>query len=149
MDDGSKSRFIKETAYQLGFDFVGIAEAKFLKEDAVRLEKWLKNGHQGKMSYMANYFDKRVDPQELVEGAKSVISLEYNYHTKRQQKDKEASKISKYAFGEDYHYVIKSKLKQFEKLIEKKFGDIHLRYFVDSAPILDRAWARESGEKRD
>ncbi len=145
MDDGSKSRFVKETAYQLGFDFVGISEAKFLQNDAIRLEKWLKQGHHGKMSYMENYFDKRVDPRKLVKGAKSVVSLMYNYHTKRTQDDKTAPKLSKYALGDDYHYVIKAKLNHFEKAIKQTFGDIHLRYFVDSAPVLDRAWARESG----
>lgn len=145
MTNEEKSYFIKQTGYKLGFDFVGIAKAKFLEEDANRLESWLKKGHHGRMAYMENYFDKRVDPRKLVEGAKSVVSLMYNYHIDQRQKDPNAPKFSQYAYGQDYHYVIKSKLKHFEQLIKEKLGQVHLRYFVDSAPVLDRAWARESG----
>jgi len=136
---------IKSKAHELGFDFVGISKAKFLEEDAHRLDNWLKQKHNAKMQYMENYFEKRVDPRKLVDGAKSVISLLYNYHTTLRQKDPEAPKIAKYAFGKDYHFVIKSKLKRLEEFIRGQIGDVSLRYFVDSAPVLDRAWARESG----
>ena len=128
----------------MGFDFVGIAEAKFLEEDAIRLERWLKGQKQGKMAYMENHFDKRVDPRVLVPGAKSVVSLLYNYHTKSSQPD-HAPKLAKYAFGEDYHFVIKDKLHELMDRIQAKIGKVEGRAFVDSAPVLDRAWARESG----
>lgn len=141
----SNSQKIKEEAYRLGFDFVGISKAKRLDEDALRLEKWLEQSHNGKMSYMENHFEKRVDPRKLVEGSKSVISLLYNYHTKKRQKDKEAPLLAKYAYGEDYHHVIKAKLKQLFQFIQDDIGEVGGRSFVDSAPVLDRAWARESG----
>ncbi|MEX2379378.1 MAG: tRNA epoxyqueuosine(34) reductase QueG, partial [Vicingaceae bacterium] len=137
--------FIREEALKLGFDFVGFSEATFLAEDARRLEKWLEDDRNTKMAYMDNYFDKRTDPRKLVEGAKSVISLLYNYHTEDKQKDPEAPKLAKYAYGVDYHFVVKDKLKQLFQLIQENIGEVGGRYFVDSAPVLDRAWARESG----
>tara|TARA_R110002072_G_scaffold239619_1_gene397589 strand:- start:695 stop:1648 length:954 start_codon:yes stop_codon:yes gene_type:complete len=139
------SKLIKDRALSLGFDFVGFSKARKLDEDAKRLEKWLKEGRHGKMSYMENYFDKRTDPRLLVEGSKTVVSLLYNYHTKLQQTDSEAPKISKYAFGEDYHFVVKEKLKSLFEFVQQEIGAVEGRYFVDSAPVLDRAWARESG----
>src|SRR5688572_27373040 len=112
--DVKKNTFlIKEIASQLGFSFCGISKAEFLEEDAPRLEEWLKRGYQGKMSYLENYFDKRLDPTQLVPGAKSVISLIYNYYPEKDLATDSSLKIAKYAFGEDYHFVIKDKLKEF------------------------------------
>jgi len=128
----------------MGFDFVGIAAARKLEEDAHRLEYWLKQGRQGKMSYMERHFEKRIDPRVLVPGSKSVISLLYNYHTKARQTEG-APKLAKYAYGEDYHFVIKDKLHKLMFKIQEKVGKVEGRVFVDSAPVLDRAWARESG----
>lgn len=144
MNASEKSQLIKSLAYQLGFDFVGISKAERLEEDARRLEKWLNKNHQAEMSYMERHFDKRVDPRLLVPGTKSVVSLLYNYHTKANQKEG-APKLAKYAFGKDYHFVIKEKLDQLMKQIGQKIGEVEGRYFVDSAPVLDRAWARKSG----
>ncbi|MCC6371892.1 MAG: tRNA epoxyqueuosine(34) reductase QueG [Bacteroidia bacterium] len=138
------SRLIKSEAKKLGFDFCGISKADFLEEEAPRLEQWLKEGKHGQMQYMENYFDKRLDPRLLVPGAKSVISLLYNYYPQQQQKA-DAPKISKYAYGNDYHDVIKEKLKIFLDVLTKKIGSINGRAFVDSAPVLDKAWAKKSG----
>ena len=137
--------FIKSIATQLGFSFCGIAKAEFLKEEATRLEAWLKQGHQGKMSYLENYFDKRLDPSLLVPGAKSVVSLIYNYYPKSDINEGNDLKIAKYAFGEDYHFVIKEKLKEFMHRIQEEIGEVAGRAFVDSAPIMERAWAQRSG----
>jgi epoxyqueuosine reductase len=139
------SDLIKAEAKQLGFLFCGIAKAEFLEEEAPRLEQWLNNRMHGEMQYMENYFDKRLDPRLLVDGARSVISLALNYYTEHQQSDRQAPKISKYAYGEDYHQVIKQKLKQLLDTINKKIGDVHGRAFVDSAPVLDKAWAKKAG----
>ena len=136
--------FIKQTATGLGFDFCGIAKAQFLNEDARRLETWLQKGMHGNMLYMQNHFDLRVDPQKLVPGAKSVISLLLNYFPETTQHSN-APKISKYAFGQDYHEVIRKKLNDFLKIIKKATGDFNGRGFVDSAPVLERAWAQKSG----
>ncbi|HAO15639.1 MAG TPA: tRNA epoxyqueuosine(34) reductase QueG [Tenacibaculum sp.] len=136
--------FIKEQAKRLGFLSCGIAKAEFLEEEAPRVEKWLKKGYHGKMHYMENHFDKRLDPRLLVEGAKSVISLSYNYFPENQQKSKEY-KLSKYAYGQDYHYVIKDKLKELLQLINDEIGEVSGRCFVDSAPVLERSWAERSG----
>lgn len=136
--------FIKEQARRLGFLSCGIAKAEFLEEEAPRLEKWLKKGYHGQMHYMENHFDKRLDPRLLVEGAKSVISLSYNYFPENQQKSKEY-KLSKYAYGQDYHYVIKDKLKELLQLINDEIGEVSGRCFVDSAPVLERSWAERSG----
>jgi epoxyqueuosine reductase len=138
------SAFIKEKANQLGFDFCGIAKAEKLDEDAKRLEQWLQKGMQGTMYYMENYFDLRTDPQKLVPGAKSVITVLKNYFPSAEQ-NSHLPKIAKYAYGQDYHEVIKKSLKEFLRLIKENIGDIHGRGFVDSAPVLERSWAQKSG----
>lgn len=138
------TRLIKEEAKRLGFLSCGISKAEFLEEEAPRLERWLKNNMHGEMAYMENHFDKRLDPKKLVEGSKSVISLILNYFPGREQKE-DTYKISKYAYGKDYHHVIKSKLKELHNFIEEEIGDVHGRAFVDSAPVLDKAWAAKSG----
>lgn len=145
MTTGLYTQKIKQEAYRLGFDFVGISKARRLDQDAKRLEEWLGNKGNAKMAYMENHFEKRVDPRKLVEGARSVISLLYNYHTEEEQEDKTAPRIAKYAFGEDYHFVVKDKLKALFSFMEEEIGAVEGRFFVDSAPVLDRAWARESG----
>ncbi|MDC9723731.1 MAG: tRNA epoxyqueuosine(34) reductase QueG [Urechidicola sp.] len=138
------SQLIKSEAKRLGFTSCGIAKADFLEEEAPRLEQWLKNSYHGEMGYMANHFDKRLDPRLLVDGAKSVISLTYNYYPENQQKS-DSYKLAKYAYGEDYHFVIKSKLKDLYRFIQKEIGEIDGRVFVDSAPVMERAWAEKSG----
>jgi len=138
------SKLIKQEAKRLGFESCGISKADFLEEEASNLELWLKNGYHGKMQYMENYFDKRLDPRLLVEGAKSVISLSFNYFPNQTQ-NKDSYKIAKYAYGEDYHHVIKSKLKELTFFIQEQIGEVNGRAFVDSAPVLERAWAQKSG----
>jgi len=138
------TQFIKKTAQSLGFEHGGIARAMPLEEDARRLEQWLKKGYQGTMQYMENHFDLRVDPTKLVPGAKSVITLLQNYYPEARQKA-DTPGISKYAFGKDYHEVIRAKLKNFLQEIKVKIGDIQGRGFVDSAPVLERTWAQKSG----
>ncbi|MGY4384315.1 epoxyqueuosine reductase [Pedobacter sp. UYP24] len=139
------SKLIKDEAQRLGFMQCGIAKADFLEEEAPRLEQWLKNSYHGKMAYMENNFDKRLDPRLLVDGAKSVISLSLNYFPNEIQSDPDTPKISKYAYGNDYHLVIKDKLFQLLAFIEQEIGEVAGRAFVDSAPVLDRAWAKRSG----
>ncbi|MDF3078331.1 MAG: queG [Sphingobacteriaceae bacterium] len=139
------SQLIKAEAARLGFMFCGIAKAGFLEEEAPRLETWLKSGFHGEMQYMENHFDRRLDPTKLVDGAKSVISLALNYYTEEKQSDPLAPKISKYAYGTDYHFVIKDKLKQLLEIIRENIGDVEGRVFVDSAPVLDKAWAKKAG----
>ena len=139
------THLIKQEAYRLGFDFCGISKADFLEDEAPRLEQWLKNGMHGKMHYMENYFDKRLDPRQLVDGAKSVVSLLLNYYTDKKQEDVTAPKISMYALGKDYHDIIKNKLKELLNFINENIGEVNGRVFVDSAPVLDRAWAQKSG----
>jgi epoxyqueuosine reductase len=139
------SQIIKSEALKLGFLFCGISEAAFLEEEAPRLERWLNHGFHGQMGYMENHFDKRLDPRKLVDGAKSVISLGLNYYSDKVQADDEAPKISKYAYGVDYHYIIKDKLKLLLDIIQQKIGEVNGRAFVDSAPVLDKAWAKRSG----
>ncbi len=139
------TEFIKSEAQKLGFLSCGISKAGFLEKEAPLLETWLKNGSHGEMSYMENHFDKRLDPTKLVDGAKSVISLSLNYYTGQLQADPEAPKISRYAYGEDYHAVIKNKLKQLIEAIQENIGEVNGRAFVDSAPVLDKAWANKSG----
>ena len=136
---------IKTEAKRLGFLSCGISKAEFLEEEAPRLESWLHQNKHGKMHYMENHFDKRLNPTLLVEGSKSVISLTYNYYTDKLQQDPNAPKISKYAYGLDYHYVIKDKLNQLLEFIKEEIGDVHGRAFVDSAPIMEKAWAKKSG----
>jgi epoxyqueuosine reductase len=138
------TRFIKSCAASLGFTYCGIAKAEKLGEDAKRLETWLNKGFHGKMQYMENYFDLRTDPTKLVPGAKSVITLLINYFPHEQQKA-EIPKISKYAYGQDYHEVIREKLKQLLSMMKQEIGEINGRGFVDSAPVLERAWATRSG----
>ena len=135
---------IKQKAKELGFDYIGISKAEFLHEEAPRLEQWLKEGKHGKMTYMENYFDKRLNPKLLVDGAKTVISFLLNYYPNEVQHSS-APKISKYAYGNDYHEVIKNKLKLLINYINSEIGAINGRGFVDSAPVLDRAWAKKSG----
>lgn len=138
------THYIKTESKRLGFHFCGISKAEFLEEEAPRLEKWLKNNMHGQMHYMHNHFDKRLDPTKLVPGAKSVISLLYNYFPEKQQQQ-DSYKISKYAYGIDYHHVIKKKLKELVFVLQEKIGDFNARVFVDSAPVLDKAWAKKSG----
>ncbi len=153
--------FIKQKAIELGFDFCGISRADFLEEEAPRLENWLKNNMQGQMSYMANHFDKRLNPTLLVEGAKSVVSLLFNYFPVTdfakenlaenltpnlpENKEQKPLKISKYAYGEDYHFVVKERLKLLLEAIKQEIGEVEGRAFIDSAPVMDKAWAKKSG----
>lgn len=139
------TQIIKTEAKRLGFLSCGISKAEFLEEEAPRLEKWLNNNRHGEMQYMENHFDKRLDPTLLVLDSKSVISLLLNYFPSEGQKDPKAPKLSKYAYGTDYHFVIKDKLKQLLNFIHEEIGDVHGRAFVDSAPVLDKAWAAKSG----
>ncbi len=138
------TQLIKTEANRLGFLSCGISKADFLEEEAPRLETWLKQNMHGEMGYMENYFDKRLDPTKLVPGSKSVISLLLNYFPSEEQNE-ESYRISKYAYGRDYHFVIKDKLKQLLNHIQEEIGDVHGRAFVDSAPVLDKAWAAKSG----
>lgn len=140
----SYTDLIKSEASRLGFLSCGISKAEFLEEEAPRLENWLQKNMQGEMSYMENHFDKRLDPTKLVPGAKSVVSLLLNYFPSEEQ-NQDSYKISKYAYGTDYHFVIKDKLKQLLHFIEEEIGDVHGRAFVDSAPVLDKVWAAKSG----
>ncbi|WP_425235850.1 tRNA epoxyqueuosine(34) reductase QueG [Ulvibacterium sp.] len=141
---GRHTVLIKEEAERLGFLSCGISKAAFLEEEAPRLEKWLKSGMHGEMHYMENHFDKRLDPTKLVDGAKSVISLLLNYYPSESQIE-DTFKVSKYAYGMDYHLVIKEKLKNLLQFIQEEIGEVHGRAFVDSAPVLDKAWAAKSG----
>tara|TARA_R110000823_G_scaffold110175_1_gene229976 strand:- start:74 stop:1000 length:927 start_codon:yes stop_codon:yes gene_type:complete len=135
---------IKTEAKRLGFLSCGVSKSDFLEEEAPRLEKWLNNNMHGEMGYMENHFDKRLDPRLLVEGSKSVISLLLNYFPEETQVT-DTYKISKYAYGQDYHHIIKSKLKQLQEFITEEIGEVNGRAFVDSAPVLDKAWAAKSG----
>ena len=145
MNPAKNTELIKREIKRLGFDYCGISKADFLEEEAPRLENWLKNNMHGKMEYMQNHFDKRLDPRLLVPNSKSVISLLLNYFPEEKQKDETAPKISKYAFGMDYHFVIKEKLNALLEFIRENIGEIDGRAFVDSAPVLDKAWAKKSG----
>ncbi|MFM2226120.1 MAG: hypothetical protein RJA07_2322 [Bacteroidota bacterium] len=140
----SLTQFIKLEAQRLGFFWCGISKAEFLEEEAPRLESFLQKGFHGEMKYMENYFDKRLDPRKLMDGTKSVISFAFNYYAENVFENG-SSKISRYAYGEDYHEVIKEKLKELLHNIQQQYGKINGRCFVDSAPILDRAWAKKSG----
>ncbi|WP_345238027.1 tRNA epoxyqueuosine(34) reductase QueG [Hymenobacter saemangeumensis] len=140
------ANFVKRRAAELGFMACGISRAEFLEEEAPRLENWLHQGRHGQMRWMENHFDKRLDPRLLVDGAKSVISLLLNYYPpKEEQQPDDTLKISKYAYGRDYHFVIKDKLKTLLADMEAQIGAINGRCFVDSAPVLDKAWAKKSG----
>ena len=137
------TRLIKEKAEKFGFDGCGISQAAFLEEEAPRLENYLKNNYNGTMSFLENNIDKRLDPRLLVEGAKSVISLKYNYFP--QEKIPMAYNLAKYAYGEDYHDVVKSVLREMVSALLEEIGDFGFRIFVDSAPVMEKAWARKSG----
>ena len=155
------TRLIKQESKRLGFDFCGISKAEFLEEEAPRLEKWLKEEKHGKMQYMENHFDLRLDPTKLMPGAKSVISLLLNYfptqsdtspvltgasgHPLTRGNNSQQPKISKYAYGKDYHFVIKEKLFQLIDFIKENIGEVNARAFVDSAPVMDKVWAKKSG----
>jgi epoxyqueuosine reductase len=145
MDKIKITQKIKNKAFDLGFSFVGISKADFLEKEARQLETWLKNNFHGKMSYMENYFDKRTDPRLLIDNAKSVITVLQNYYTEQKQSDSNAPKISKYALGKDYHIIIREKLNQLYDFILEEVGEVAARGFVDSAPVMDKAWAEKSG----
>jgi len=145
MSSSEYTQLIKAEARRLGFEYCGISKADFLEEEAPRLESWLNKNMHGQMRYMENHFDKRLDPRLLVPGAKSVISLLLNYYTSEKQTDPEAPQISKYAYGTDYHFVIKEKLNLLLEYIREHIGEVDGRVFVDSAPVLDKAWAKKSG----
>ena len=146
MDNTSTlSNLIKQKAKALGFISCGISKAEFLEEEARILENWLNRNYHGKMNYMANHFDKRLDPRLLVDGAKSVISVLLNYYPEQDLFENQPLKLSKYAYGADYHHVIKDKLKDLMKYIVEEVGEVNARVFTDSAPVLDKAWAERSG----
>jgi len=144
MDLQKRSIWIKQLARNAGFEYCGIAKAEQLDQEAARLEKWLSQGMHGQMQYMENHFDMRIDPRKLVPGAKSVITFFKNYYPEKHQNDTEI-KISKYAYGADYHEVIRAQLKLLLKQIQEQFGEVQGRGFVDSAPVLERAWAEKAG----
>lgn len=136
---------IKQKAKDLGFFFCGVSKAEFLEEEARNLEDWLKRSFNGKMGYMENHFDKRLDPRLLVDNAKSIVTVLLNYYPEPQDISETSLKISKYAYGEDYHFVIKDKLKELFQFIHEEIGEVGGRIFVDSAPVMDKAWAKRSG----
>jgi len=145
MNKTLNTQILRQKAAELGFIGVGISKAEELTEEARLLEKWLNKNYHGEMQYMENHFDKRIDPRKLVEGAKTVVSLLFNYYNPNTQADKTAPKISMYAYGEDYHEVIKARLKQLVEHLKSEIGDINGRVFVDSAPVMERVWASRSG----
>ena len=145
LDKNNLSKIIKSEALSIGFLSCGISKAEFLSEEAPKLENWLKSGFNGEMSYMERNFDKRLDPRLLVPGCKSVISLLFNYYTEKKTKNDHEPKISSYDYGKDYHFVIKAKLRELLSRIKNLVGDINGRVFVDSAPVMDKAWAKKSG----
>ncbi|MCU0449522.1 MAG: tRNA epoxyqueuosine(34) reductase QueG [Bernardetiaceae bacterium] len=146
MDIRTRTQLVKHRAAEQGFDFCGVSQADFLAEEAPRLERWLHQQMHGQMSYMAHHFDERLDPRRLVPGARSVVSLLYNYYPEKPilHRDEEL-KISKYAYGTDYHFVLKDKLKTLFKTLQTDLGDFAGRVFVDSAPVMDKVWAARSG----
>lgn len=139
------TNIIKTEAQRLGFEQIGIAPAGFLEDEAPRLESWLKKGFHGQMQWMENHFDKRLDPTLLVPDAKSVISLMFNYFPPTKPNDETAPKIARYAYGEDYHFVLKDKLKDLMHFIRAEIGEVDGRVFVDSAPVMERKWAQKGG----
>ena len=145
MNKDKISRQIKSKALELGFLSVGISKVEFLEQEAKHLENWLSNNYNGKMAYMANHFDKRLDPSKLVDDAKSVISVLVNYYPEEDLFEGKELKISKYAYGQDYHQVIRKKLNELIDFITEEFGEINARCFTDSAPVLDKAWAERAG----
>lgn len=144
-DARSRSALIKSKAHELGFLACGVSKADFLAAEAPRLEQWLRQGKNGNMAYMEGHFDMRLDPRLIVPGARSVISLAYNYFTQQKQSDPEAPKLSTYAHGRDYHKVVKKRLKPLMEFITEQFGEVSMRCFVDSAPVMEKAWAERAG----
>lgn len=144
-DRAINSSVFRTLALELGFTAVAFSKAEHMNEEARRLDKWLNQGSHGEMQYMENHFDLRIDPTKLVAGAKSVVSLTFNYYTDIEQEDRQAPRISKYAFGRDYHKVIKKKLKILITRAREEIGDFQGRAFVDSAPVMERDWAVRSG----
>ena len=140
-----RSKWLKAKAHELGFVSIGISKAEELSEEAPRLERWLKEGMHGEMKYMEGHFEKRLDPRKLVPGTKSIVSLLFNYHNPEANTRDDEFKISQYALGTDYHFVLKKKLKELLKLMKEEWGDLDGRVFVDSAPVLERVWAAKSG----
>jgi len=140
-----RTQWVKRLALEHGFQYCGISKADFLAEEAPRLEAWLRQDRHGKMGYMARHFDERLDPRKLVPGARSVVTLLYNYHNPDRAIDPEAPRISQYAYGSDYHHVIKAKLGNWVQALEAHIGTLQGRVFVDSAPVMERAWAQRSG----
>ncbi len=145
MEPGRRAQAIKAEAARLGFDDCRVARAGFLEQEAPRLERWLREGMHGQMGYMASHFDLRLDPRKLVPGARSVIMLAHNYFPERTQSDPSAPVLAKYAYGQDYHPVLKAKMRQLWEFMARSFGAIEGRCFVDSAPVLERAWAERAG----
>lgn len=145
MSSEHNTSILKTKAKELGFTFCKVAKADFLHKEALQLEKWLAKDYHGEMTYMEDNFDKRLDPRLLVEDAQSVVSLAYNYYTPKKQEDKNAPKISIYSYGKDYHKVVKKKLKLLFNYLQNEIGQINGRYFVDSAPVLEKTWAEKSG----
>lgn len=144
MDASNHSAIIKSLAHAAGFSFCGISTAGFLEKEASRLEAWLAKGYQGEMKYLENYFDLRLDPRKLVPGTKTVVSLMYNYYPS-ETINQDSYKIAKYAYGEDYHKVVKEKCRELMEKIRERLGDVQGRAFVDSAPVMERAWAEKAG----
>lgn len=144
MNIDKHTALVKTIAKDLNFDFCGIAKAEFLEEEAPKLETWLNRGYQGQMGYLENHFDKRLDPTMLVPGAKSVVSLVYNYYPEKSYQE-QLPKIAKYAYGQDYHHIIKQKLHDFLARLQEQIGEVEGRVFVDSAPVHERAWAAKAG----
>lgn len=144
MDKHAASRWIKQRGRELGFSRVGIARADELTEERKQLREWLNRGYHGEMSYMENFFEKRTDPRLLVEGSKSIIVLAYNYHSPV-NRTPETYKISQYAYGQDYHWIMKRNLKELLADIDSEWGPVNGRVFVDSAPVMERAWAERAG----
>ncbi len=145
MNKDQQTHWVKQLARELGFDFCGVAESDYLEDQAPKLEQWLKRGSHGQMRYMERNFDKRLDPRKLVPGSKSVVTLLYNHYPSQELPHKNSYKLAKYAYGKDYHFVIKSKLKEFLNRIREQLGAVEGRVFVDSAPVLERVWAQRSG----
>ena len=145
MSPEQASAIVKAQATALGFQFCGIAKADFLEQEAPRLEQWLKQGFQGKMKYLENHFDARLDPRKLVPGSKSVVSLIYNYFPENKIESGDGLKIARYAYGNDYHTVIRKKLNELISSLQEQLGEFTGRGFVDSAPVMERQWAQKSG----
>lgn len=145
MDKKQATAIIKSKAHELGFMFCGVSRAQKLETEARRLEDWLNKNRNGEMQWMENHFEKRIDPTKLVPGSKSVVSVAMNYFNGQNRQPADSPKISKYAYGRDYHKVLKKRLKQLFQFINEEIGEVEGRFFVDSAPVMDKAWAKRSG----